>query len=396
MFSHLEQLPPDPLLGLIELYRKDNNPNKVDLGVGVYRNEQGVTPVLNAVKQAEKRIFDEETTKAYIGPSGSPEFNQTIQKLLFGSDHSAIKAGRIRTVQTPGGCGALRIGAELIKRCNEQATIWVSDPTWVNHVPLLKSAGIKLKTYPYYDINTNELSFDAMFEALKKVGKNDLVLLHGCCHNPSGADLTNEQWEMVADLAEKQGFVPFIDTAYQGYGDGLIEDAFGVRMLAERLPELIVASSCSKNFGLYRERVGSLNILGNNSKDADTSLSQMISVIRANYSMPPSHGAAIVSTILDDEDLTRVWKQELTEMRDRLNGMRALLVDKLTQAEAPKDFSFINNQKGMFSFLGISGEQVENLQKNHAIYMASSSRISIAGINTGNVDYLTNAIVSVL
>ncbi len=396
MFSRLEQLPPDPLLGLMELYRNDTNPNKIDLGVGVYKNERGDTPILAAVKQAEKNIFDEEATKAYIGPPGAASFNLAMQQLLFGKGHAALSENRVRTVQAPGGCGALRVAAEFIKRCDGNSNIWVSDPTWANHVPLLGGAGIKLKSYPYYDYQKHEVKFDAMLETLNQASNNDLVLLHGCCHNPSGADLTNEQWQQVTLLAEQKGFVPFIDLAYQGYGEGLSEDVYSIRLMSERLPEVIIASSCSKNFGLYRERVGSLSVIAANRKEADASLSHLTNVIRGIYSMPPSHGAAIVSTILEDDELTRLWHQELKEMRNRLNGMRALLVDKLSSAGASRDFSFIVNQKGMFSFLGLSGEQVTALQKNHSVYMASSSRINIAGINHNNVNYLTRAIISVL
>ena len=396
MFSLLEQLPPDPLLGLMESYRNDSNPNKIDLGVGIYRDEQGNTPILEAVKRAEKIIFENETTKAYIGPPGAADFNLAIQDLMFGKEHSALKNNRVRTVQTPGGCGALRVAAEFIKRCDANATIWVSDPTWANHVPLLGNVGIKLRPYPYYDFQTHNIHFEEMLETLEQAGKNDLVLLHGCCHNPSGADLTKEQWQHVAELAERKGFIPFIDIAYQGYGEGLEADAYGVRLLAERLPELIIAGSCSKNFGLYRERVGSLSIVADNSREANSSFSQMTNVIRGIYSMPPSHGAAIVSAIMQNKNLTALWHQELSEMRERLGGMRTLLVNKLSAAGASKDFSFIADQKGMFSFLDVSSEQVSVLQKKYAIYMADSSRISIAGINPSNVDYLTSSIISVL
>ena len=396
MFEKLELLPPDPILGLMAAYRDDPNPNKIDLGVGVYKNEQGNTPVLESVKQAEKIILDTENSKAYLAPAGSPDFTQAIQQLLFGATHSAYLDKRIATIQSPGGCGALRLGADFARRCNPETTAWVSDPTWANHIPLLGNAGLKLAQYPYYDSASHQLKFDQMTETLKQAKRGDLVLLHGCCHNPCGADLSQAQWQSLAEMAEIQGFIPYIDIAYQGFGDGLEEDAYGLRLMAERLPEIIVASSCSKNFGIYRERVGALSIVADSAQAAKISTTQAASIARGMYSMPPSHGAAAVSLVLNNVDLRQQWLAELAEMRDRINAMRVLLVEKLKFKNASQDFSFIQNQLGMFSFLGITPTQVHQLRDQYSVYMVDSSRISIAGMNHTNIEYLTDSIVAIL
>lgn len=396
MFEVLTALPADPILGLSAAYQADNNPHKVDLGVGVYKNEQGFTPILRAVKLAEQEYFNRENTKVYIGPPGSAAANTLLQNLIFGADHAALAAKRVRTIQTPGGCGSLRDAAELIKKANPGATIWVSDPTWANHIPLLGNAGIAIKTYPYYDYASKSVSFDAMMATLANVGKGDLVLLHGCCHNPCGADLNPSQWQAVAALALKNGFTPFIDMAYQGFGEGLDEDAYGVRLMADTVPELIVASSCSKNFGLYRERAGGLSIVYQTASDADKGQSNLLSVVRGMYSMPPNHGSAIIETILGSRTLTTTWHEELSEMRGRIKMLRALLNQKLIEKGAPGDFSFIERQSGMFSFLGINQDQVQRLVRDYSIYLVDSSRINIAGISLTNVDYLAESIVAVL
>lgn len=396
MFVSLKALSPDPILGLIADFVKDGNPNKVDLGVGVYKNEAGATPIMAAVKKAEAICYEAEQTKSYIGPAGVPEFNETIRDLMLGADHPALRDQRVTTVLTPGGCGALRVGAELLKRCGDDVTIWVSDPTWANHVPLLGNAGLKLAQYPYYDRTNNRLRFDEMMTTLGSVQAGDVVLLHGCCHNPCGADLDEEQWRAITALAEKNGFLPFIDLAYQGFGRGIDEDAYGPRLMAEKLPELILASSCSKNFGLYRERVGSLSVMGAKAADAQASLTHINNIVRGNYSMPPSHGGAIVGAILQDDALRQSWTNELAVMRGRLSSLRTLLVDKLKEAGAARDFSFIDKQYGMFSFLGLSPEQVGQLRAEYSIYMVDSSRINIAGVSQSNVDYVVAAIAKTI
>lgn len=396
MFETLEAQAADAILGLSIAFRNDNNPSKVDLGVGVYKTEDGETPVMRAVKAAESVRLQSETSKSYIGPAGSPAANTALQQLLFGAEHSALKDNRVRSVQTPGGCGALRVAAELIVRANPNATIWVSNPTWVNHIPLLGSAGLTIAEYPYYDYDSHSLQFDAMLTALEQVKAGDLVLLHGCCHNPCGADLNREQWQAIATLAKKNGFTPFIDMAYQGFGESLDADAYGLRLLAEELPEVIVASSCSKNFGLYRERAGMLAIVGATPDQADATLSNIANVVRGNYSMPPAHGSAIVETILGDDKLNQDWQSELAEMRERIQELRVQLVQKLIDKGCTQDFSFIARECGMFSFLGLSKEQVRALIDNYSIYMVDSSRINVAGLSSHNLDYVADAITEVL
>ncbi|QYJ84271.1 MULTISPECIES: amino acid aminotransferase [Shewanella] len=396
MFENLSPMPADPILGLMTKFREDPHANKVDLGVGVYKDEAGNTPILACVKRAEQHRIDTEATKVYIGPTGSPAFNQLMGELAFGQDNPALLADRIRTVSTPGGTGALRVAADFIKRVNPNSVIWVSDPTWANHTGLFEAAGIKVKTYPYYDYQNKTLKFDEMLAALSQIGADDVVLFHACCHNPSGMDLTNEQWDQVIALTKQQGFTPLIDMAYQGFGDGVDEDAYGVRQMAANVDDMILCSSCSKNFGLYRERIGACSIVGKDSHSANVAYSVLLYVVRCIYSMPPAHGAAIVETILGSSELKQQWLDELKIMRDRINGNRAMLVNKLIEKGVTRDFSFIAKQKGMFSFLGVTPEQVAKLQADHSIYMVDSSRISIAGIGEGNVDYLAESIAKVL
>ena len=396
MFGSLKALPADPILGLLAKYRKDNNPNKIDLGVGVFKNEAGHTAVLDCVKKAEQHRTNTEDSKVYIGPTGSPVFNDVMAKLIFGAEHKVLNENRARTISTPGGTGALRVAAEFIKSCKAGATIWVSNPTWANHTGLFQAAGLIVKTYPYYDYENKSLDFDGMLNALKEVSSDDVVLLHACCHNPSGMDLNNEQWKQVAEVAKDVGFTPLIDMAYQGFGAGLDEDAYGLRLMAETVKEMIVCSSCSKNFGLYRERIGGCTIIGESSIAVDIANSVLLYVVRVIYSMPPAHGAAIVETILSSDELRAEWHSELKGMRDRINGNRQLIVDKLVENGVTRDFSFISRQSGMFSFLGITPEQVQQLQDEYSIYMVGSSRMSIAGIANSNVDYLAKSIAKVL
>ena len=396
MFGSLKALPADPILGLWAKYKKDNNPNKIDLGVGVFKNEAGHTAVLDCVKKAEQHRTNTEDSKVYIGPTGSPVFNDEMAKLIFGAEHKVLNENRARTISTPGGTGALRVAAEFIKSCKAGATIWVSNPTWANHTGLFAAAGLTVKTYPYYDYENKSLDFDGMLNALKEVSSDDVVLLHACCHNPSGMDLNNEQWQQVAEVAKDVGFTPLIDMAYQGFGSGLDEDAYGLRLMAETVKEMIVCSSCSKNFGLYRERIGACTIIGESSIAVDIANSVLLYVVRVIYSMPPAHGAAIVETILSSDELRNEWYAELKEMRDRINGNRTLIVDKLIENGVTRDFSFISRQKGMFSFLGLSPEQVQQLQDEYSIYLVGSSRMSIAGIANSNVDYLAQSIAKVL
>ncbi|MDO8908200.1 MAG: amino acid aminotransferase [Pseudohongiella sp.] len=396
MFEAIKSLPSDPILGLMAAYRVDNNPRKIDLGVGVYKDEQGRTPVMRAVKQAETRLLKNQDTKTYVAPAGQDNFNRLIAGLIFGEPLVNSLGGRRVTFQTPGGCGGLRLGAEFLQKVKPGAKIMVSDPTWANHIPLLGEAGLEISKYPYYDYTNHAIRFDAMMDSISKAGAGDLVLLHGCCHNPCGADLDQSQWQEVTALAQKNGFTPFIDLAYQGLGDGIAEDCFGVRLMAETLPELIVVSSCSKNFGLYRERTGALTVISANAGSTNAAGSQIASIARSIYSMPPDHGAAVVSEILGDKALNADWEVELAEVRNRINGLRTELVDALKAKGIDQDFSFIQREKGMFSFLGLNVEQVHSLINDYSIYLVESSRINIAGINSSNLDYLADSIKKVL
>lgn len=395
MFSSLRALPTDPILGLMTAYDNDTNPNKIDLGVGVYKDEQGNTPVLKCVKKAEQFRLANETSKSYVGLAGDVGYNQHIKTLLFG-EHNVLEHDRARTVQTPGGTGALRVAAEFVKQCNPGATIWVSSPTWANHIALFEAAGLIVKEYPYYDYENRGLLFDQMVETLSQVRAGDVVLLHACCHNPSGMDLNKEQWQIIADLAANNGFTPMVDIAYQGFGTGLDEDAYGVRLLADKVDEMVICSSCSKNFGLYRERLGACTVVAKDSVAADIANSVVLCVVRGIYSMPPHHGAAIVNTILSSEELTAMWHQELAEKRNRINGLRQLIVEKLGEVGIEQDFGFIQRQHGMFSFFGIDKAQIERLKSEFAIYMVGSSRMNVAGISHSNVDYFAKSVATVL
>jgi aspartate aminotransferase len=396
MFEHLPQLPADPILGLMAIYQQDSNTHKVDLGVGVYKNENGETPVLASIKAAEERLLLTETSKAYVGPAGSTAFNEAMASLLLGAQHAALQEQRLTLVQTPGGCGALRVAAELVRATRPSARIWVSDPTWGNHIPLLGSSGLDIATYPYFDPATNAVNGEAMLETLAQVGAGDLVLLHGCCHNPTGADLSQDQWRAVAQLAQKNGFTPFVDMAYQGFGEGLDEDAFGLRLLAETVPEVIIAASCSKNFGVYRERVGAVGVVANNAQSAAAVKSHLLSIIRGIYSMPPAHGAMLVGAVLQEEGLRRQWSQELAAMRDRINGLRNRFVLEMNQRGAHGRFDFVSRQSGMFSFLGLNEAQVAQLKDEYSVYLVGAGRASIAGLNAGNINYVCDAIAGVL
>lgn len=394
MFRALELLPEDPILGMMSLFRDDPRPQKVDLGVGVYKDEHGHTPVLPSIKIAEQRVLQHQSSKVYVGPAGREAFNEALLQLVLGQSPS-LPEGRVAAVQTPGGCGALRVAAELVNVVNPGATIWVSDPTWGNHIPLLGNCGLQIKTYPYFDSSRSRVKFDAMMECLAQVKAGELVLLHGSCHNPSGADLTLQQWQQVAQLAAKNGFTPFVDVAYQGFGDGIEQDVAGLRHLVAQLPEVIVAVSCSKNFGLYRERVGQALIVCATGASASAARSHMMSIVRGIYSMPPDHGAALVATVLNEPVLKTAWVQEVADMRSRINGLRAAFSQAMYDRLGHNHFDFVQEQKGMFSFLGITQQQVMELRQQYAIYLLDSSRASISGLNYGNLDYVCDAMAAV-
>jgi aspartate aminotransferase len=396
MFERLDRLPPDPILGLMAAFRADTDPHKVDLGVGVYRNDQGDTPVLQAVRKAEQAVLARQTTKAYVAAAGNPGFNQAMERLVFGADHPALTSGRVRTIEAPGGCGALRLGAELIKAASPDSVVHVSTPTWANHIPLLSGCGLKLERYPYFDPATGGLKFDAMLGTLDKLPPRAVVLLHASCHNPTGADLNETQWRELLAIFKSRHLLPFIDMAYQGLGTGIVEDAFGVRLFCAELSEVTVAVSCSKNFGLYRERTGALHVVSEKVNEADAVLTQLVRIARSIYSMPPDHGAAIAYEILDNSGLREMWTDELTSMRKRIQGLRHDVVEQLRKTCPQRDFDFIESQRGMFSYLGITVEQVRELQSRHHVYMTDDSRMNIAGLRRENLEYFAQAVAKVL
>ncbi|MBM67867.1 MAG: aromatic amino acid aminotransferase [Haliea sp.] len=395
MLECLPQVPEDSILGLAAACRADPNPHKVDLTVGIYMNEEGLCPVFDAIRLAQEALVGEERTKAYMPPAGDPGFNSGMQQLLLGTGSRALLEGRVSSLQTPGGCGALRIGAEIIQAAAPGARVWVSDPTWPVHIPLLGSVGLQFATYRYYDPASHGVNFTAMVEDLKGARQGDVVLLHGCCHNPCGADLDLEQWAQIAAMAESQGFLPFVDIAYQGLGDGLEEDAAGLRLLVERLPEVLIAASCSKNMGLYRERTGATVFVSATAASAEALRTQAQVAARRIYSMPPAHGALLAARVLQDDALNANWRDELQAMCRRINGLRTSLVSKLELC-TERDFSFIEREKGMFSFLGLTPGQALALREQYSVYMLDSSRINIAGINGANIDYLAESVGKVL
>jgi len=396
MFQQVEMAPPDAILGLTEAFNQDPNPDKVNLGVGVYKDAEGKTPIFDTVKTAEEHILKAETTKSYLGIPGAPEYAAAVQELAFGPAHEILETKRAATAHTPGGTGALRIAGDFIKKLFPSARIWLSDPTWANHANVFGAAGIEIKTYPYYHAEGKCLDADAMMAALEAIPEGDFVLFHGCCHNPTGTDPSAEQWQTIAAIAGERGWIPLVDFAYQGLADGIEEDAAGLRALARPGRELLVTSSFSKNFGLYRERVGALTLVAGSQDAAQKAMSQIKKCIRANYSNPPAHGAAIVTTILNDPDLRTKWEIEVTAMRDRINGMRKLFVETLKAKGVARDYSFITRQRGMFSFSGLNKEQVATLRDDYSIYIVGSGRINVAGMTQHNMDYLCQAIANVL
>ncbi|MDB4836878.1 aspartate/tyrosine/aromatic aminotransferase [Marinomonas sp.] len=396
MFEHIQAAPADPILGLNDAYKNDENPNKINLGVGVYKDENGNTPILKAVKLAEERLLTKEQSKSYLSIEGSPTYCSAVQKLLFGQDHNIIAKQLAKTAHTPGGTGALRVAAEFIKKHLTGATIWVSNPTWANHQSVFQSIGLEVGSYAYYNANSKSLDFEALLASLSQVPEGDVVLFHGCCHNPTGIDPTPEQWYQLAKLASKQGFLPLFDFAYQGFGQDLTEDAQGLRTFLEYVPEMLIASSFSKNFGLYNERVGALTIVCDNKDQAESAFTQVKRCIRTNYSNPPSHGSAVVSEILNDEELYSLWESELKDMRIRIHEMRSLFVNTLKSKGVEQDFSFISQQQGMFSFSGLTPDQVAQLRKEFGIYIVGSGRINVAGMTHSNMEPLCDAIAATL
>ncbi|TDQ64040.1 aspartate aminotransferase/aromatic-amino-acid transaminase [Maritalea mobilis] len=392
MFETLKPAPQDKIIALIAEYAADERDSKIDLGVGVYKDATGNTPIMTAVAKAEDRRVKEQTTKTYVGMAGNVGFNNAMIDLVLGD---SISRDRVRGAQAPGGTGALRLIADLLDVAKPGATVYLSDPTWPNHVPLMQAAGLKTATYPYFDAETGKVKFDELCAALEKMTADDIVLLHGCCHNPTGANLTNEQWDKVTEIVAKTGTFVLVDIAYLGFGDGLEADAYGVRKLASTLPEMAVAASCSKNFGLYRERVGCAMIIGANEEVANITFSQLLSAARANYSMPPDHGAEIVRIILNDDTLRKEWEEELSQVRNHMVTIREKLAEAMRQRSNSADFDFLAEHRGMFSLLGISQDKVEQLKKDFGVYMVGNSRMNIAGLGVDKIDQFADALVKV-
>ncbi|PSW19979.1 aromatic amino acid aminotransferase [Photobacterium sanctipauli] len=391
MFKQLAEAQLDPILSLSIAYREDEREQKMDLGIGVYRNSQGETPIMNAVQLAQQQVMSTQKTKAYVGLAGNEQFNQSMMDLLL-SGTSAHQ--RSAAVQTPGASGALRMLADLMYLAEPETTVWISNPSYVNHKPVMEAAGLKVRYYPYFDPATKQVDSAAMLAALSKAGPKDVVLLHGCCHNPTGADISFADWQAITELANKNGFMPFVDIAYQGFGDGLEQDAAGLQFMADNTEEMVIATSCSKNFGLYRERTGAAIIVSDSLKEAQKAKGRILNLARSTYTMPPDHGAAIVATILNDDALTANWKQELAQMNGRLLNLRSGLVSAV-QAQGSQAFNFIEQHKGMFSVTGLSPEQIGRLRDEFAIYAVGDGRINIAGLQEQQIDHLAKALITV-
>ncbi len=398
MFEHVALAPPDAIFGLSEAFKKDPNPDKINLGAGVYKDEEGRTPVLACVKEAEARILMDEPSKVYLPIDGTSEYGKAVQELILGREHAAVTSRRAVTAHGPGGTGALRVASDLLKRVRAASKVWLSAPTWPNHPQILDAVGLETATYPYFDRQTNGLDFSGMIDALSAAAANDVVLLHGCCHNPSGVDPTPEQWAKIGEVLLERQAMPLLDFAYQGFASGIREDAGGIRTLCDQLPELIICSSFSKNLGLYSERVGALTVVAASEERALAVRSQVKNLIRANYSNPPAHGSSIVTTILGDAELRGRWQQELARMRERIHSVRRRFAQELDARGvklSPAGNDFIVRQEGMFSFSGLSREQVRRLRDEHAIYIVGSGRLNVAGMTESNLPKLCDAIAAV-
>lgn len=396
MWQNIQPAPPDSILGLTEEFKKDQNPQKVNLGVGVYKDDGGNTPVLRCVKAAEKLLLETQKSKSYLPISGDPAYAAAVQRLIFGADSEAISSGRAVTIHAPGGTGALRVGADLLYKFSPDATVWVSSPTWANHNGIFGAAGYGISQYGYYNPASKGLDFDKMISDLGKIPSGDIVVLHACCHNPSGVDLDGKQWQEVAALAAKKGWVPFLDFAYQGFGDDVDADRVAVEQFAAAGIDFLVASSFSKNFGLYNERTGAITVVTASSAEASVAMSHLKTVVRTNYSNPPAHGGLIAATILDTPALHTMWLEELAAMRNRIVDMRKSLVAGLVAQGVDGDFSFIEKQRGMFSFSGWSDDVVMNLRKNNNIYIVGGGRINLAGLTTSNMEYVCQSVAAAM
>ncbi|MCQ4301098.1 aspartate/tyrosine/aromatic aminotransferase [Pseudomonas songnenensis] len=394
-FGQIPRVPGDPILGLMDLYRADTNPAKLDLGVGVYKDAQGLTPIPRAVKLAEQRLVDSEQTKSYIGGHGDAQFGALLLRQVLGSRAIALGEQRAGCTQAPGGTGALRLAGEFIAKCLPGRSIWLSDPTWPIHETLFAAAGLRVQHYPYVGAD-NRLDVDGMLAALQQVPTGDVVLLHACCHNPTGFDLSHDDWLRVLDVVRARELLPLFDFAYQGFGDGLEEDAWAVRLFAETLPEMLITSSCSKNFGLYRERTGALIAVTSDAERLLDVRSQLASLARNLWSTPPAHGASVVATILADEPLRQIWQDEVERMRRRIASLRQGLVEALTPYGLAERFAHIAQQRGMFSYTGLTAEQVRRLRAEDSVYLVESGRANVAGLDAERLDDLARAIARVV
>ena len=396
MWKNIMAAPEDSILGLTEAFRKESNPRKVNLGVGVYKDDNGNTPILHCVKAAEEILLQKENTKSYLPISGDPAYAAGVRRLLFGEKSEVIASGRAATVHAPGGTGALRVGADLLKKFKPGAKVWISAPTWANHIGIFGSVGFPLDEYPYYNHETKRVDFEQMLACLEAIPEHDIVLLHACCHNPSGVDLSSEQWKKVALVGRNKGWTPFLDFAYQGLGQGIEEDRVAVEHFALLGVDYFVASSFSKNFGLYNERTGALTIVSPNIEESTVAMSHLKTTVRVCYSNPPAHGGLVVAMILNDPVLYAQWLVELNTMRERIVSMRAALVDGLAVKGVKEDFSYIKEQRGMFSFIGISDAIVTWMREKKGIYVVAGGRINLAGLSTKNIDYVCDSIAEVL
>jgi len=396
MFESVGMAPPDPIFGLMEAFAQDTNPAKINLATGIYTDASGNTPVLASVKRAEERILKEEMTKSYKPIQGAPEFGEAVQDLLFGRSHEVVVSRRCATAHTPGGTAALRLVADYLKQHSPLSTIWLSHPTWANHPNIFRSAGLKVRSYSYVDQANNQLDFDRCLQALKAIPAGDVVVLHGCCHNPTGIDPNREQWARIASVLAERKILPIVDLAYQGFGDGVEEDAAGLQELCGPGCEMMICSSFSKNFSLYNERVGALTILARSQEDAQAVLSHVKVCIRAHYSNPPAHGGTIITTVFRDAELRSLWAEEIREMRARINEMRRLFVQSMGAKGVRQDFSSVGEHRGMFTMSGLSKEQIRTLREKSSIYVVDSGRINISGMTEANMPILCEAIASVL
>ena len=392
----LPMAPKDPILGVTETFNADTNPNKVNLGVGVYCDDTGKVPVLESVRRAEQKLAETPLPRNYLPIDGLQAYDRAVQGLVFGPDSEAVRAGRVVTVQALGGTGGLKLGADLLRRINPGAQLWISDPSWENHRALFEYAGYTVNTYPYYQAATHGFDFEGMIGALRKLPAGSVAVLHACCHNPTGVDLSPEQWDGVVEAVNARGLVPFLDLAYQGFGDGIDADAHAVRRFTQACPVVFVSSSFSKSLSLYGERVGALSVVTRDADEAARTLSQLKRVIRTNYSNPPTHGGQTVAMVLTTPELRTLWEGELAGMCERIKLMRRQLVDKIRAIRADFDFSFVVRQRGMFSYSGLSRDQVRRLRDDYSVYAVESGRICVAALNSRNIDYVARSVASVL